>query len=234
VSLRGSSSMDKAGVEAAINTLESWGRTIDNWVLIFAALVAICLTVEVVFSVAHWLNERQLRPLRTQLSQFNAKEIAELNNETARLRKQVGPRQIDGEEFKKRLEGKPAAPVEIMFPREDVEAFHLARQFRDVLRLSGWKAPEPVPVPPGDVPRLLNQPSIASVGASSVGVTVVMRADTNADFETIRDIKGSTSLNALVDAISQSLGSASAAAAGPDTFHVPPPGVLRIVVGPKP
>jgi hypothetical protein len=87
--------------------------------------------------------------------------------------------------------------------------------------------------PPGDIPRLSKQPSIASVGAD-IGVTVVVRAESQADFAAIRDFKAPTALNALVDAINQHLGSASAAAAGPGVFHVPPFGILRIVVGPKP
>jgi hypothetical protein len=194
-----------------------------------AAFFGVVLTLAIEFAAL-----KAGAPYKAKLESAKELKIAELNNETARLRKQVGPRQINGEEFKKKLEGKPAAPVEIMFPREDIEAFHLAIQFRDVLRMSGWEAPEPVPVPPGDVPRLLNQPSIASVGANSAGVTVVMRADTNADFERLRDLAASTPLNALIQAISSSLGGAGAAAAGPDVFHVPPPGVLRIVVGPKP
>lgn len=163
-------------------------------------------------------------------------KIAELNNETARLRKQVSPRTIDGEAFKNSLEGKPKpnAPIEIMFPREDGEAFRLAIQLRDVLRYSGWQASEPVPVPPGDVPRLQSQPSVASFGSySGTGVVVVVRADTQEQFDAVRDFQASTPLNALVGALSQALGSAGSAAAGPDVFHVPAPGVLRIVIGTK-
>jgi hypothetical protein len=46
--------MGKAEVEAAIKVLEDLGRTVDNWVLICAAGVAIFLAAEVVFSVIHW------------------------------------------------------------------------------------------------------------------------------------------------------------------------------------
>ena len=56
--------MGKEEVEVAIRGLESWGRTVDNWVLICAAFVAIFLAAEVIFSVAHWRNENKLRPLR--------------------------------------------------------------------------------------------------------------------------------------------------------------------------
>ncbi len=70
--------MDKVGVETAISSLEVWGRTVDNWVSICAAGVAIFLAAEVVFSVAHWLNEKNLRPLRALQSDFHAKELIEL------------------------------------------------------------------------------------------------------------------------------------------------------------
>ena len=48
--------MGKEEVEAAINALEAWGRTIDLWVMICAIGVAIFLLGEVIFSVAHSLK----------------------------------------------------------------------------------------------------------------------------------------------------------------------------------
>lgn len=152
------------------------------------------------------------------------------------LRVKTGPRQIDGETFKKSLEGKPKpnAAVEIMFPREDGEAFRLAIQLRDVLKYSGWKASEPSPVPPGDIPRLQDQPSVASYGSyGGTGIVVVTRADSQADFDALGDINANTPLNALVGALTKTLGSAGAAAAGPNVFHVPALGVLRVVIGTK-
>jgi hypothetical protein len=133
--------MDKVGIEAAINVLESWGRTIDNWVLIFAGLVAICLTVEVVFSVAHWLNEKQLRPLRAQLSQLNAKEIAELNNETAKLRQQLAPRVLTADQQKHITESVKLFPG-IVFDSgslNDKEPLDLLEQIEPALIAAGWK-----------------------------------------------------------------------------------------------
>src|ERR1700674_1657345 len=58
------------------------------------------------------------------------------------LRKQIGPRRIDSETFLKALEGKPKAPAEIMFSREDGEAFQLAIQIRNLLREAGWVVTE--------------------------------------------------------------------------------------------
>jgi hypothetical protein len=193
------------------------------------AFLGVIVTLAIEFGAA-----RLAAPYRKIIDDAKDLKIAELNNETARLRKQVGPRSVNGEAFKKSLEGKPKAPVEIMFPREDIEAFHLALQLRDVLKISGWQAAEPVPVPPGDVPRLINQPSIASVGAYGAGVTVVIHENSQALLGRIGDVNADSPLNALLLAITQALGGAGAASAGPEVFHVPPLGVLRIVVGPKP
>jgi hypothetical protein len=84
--------MSKDEVDSAITALEAWGRFEDNWVLICAAGVALFLALEVIFSVAHWRNERTLRPLRAEQSRLHATELAELGRtaeeakkETARL-----------------------------------------------------------------------------------------------------------------------------------------------------
>jgi hypothetical protein len=84
--------MGKDEVEAAIGVLEAWGRTVDNWVLICAAIVAFSLAAEVIFSVLHWRNENKLRPLRTEQTRLHNLELVELGNvaeearrETARL-----------------------------------------------------------------------------------------------------------------------------------------------------
>ncbi len=77
--------MGKAEIEAAIKTLEGWSRTVDNWVLICAAGVAIFLAAEVVFSVIHWRTENKLRPLRVTQSQLHEDELVKLNNDTVRL-----------------------------------------------------------------------------------------------------------------------------------------------------
>ena len=161
-------------------------------------------------------------------------KTAEAKLKLEELRVKVAARQIDGVTFQKLLEGKPKAPVEIMYPREDFEAYQLALQFRDILRISEWESAEPVPVPPGDVPRLINQPSIASVGANGAGVTLVISIDSEAQIGAVGDVKANSPLNALVVAVSRTLGGVSAATARPDVFHVPPPGIIRIVVGPKP
>jgi hypothetical protein len=156
------------------------------------------------------------------------------NDKIITLERRVAQRVIDGPNFKKSLEGKPKAPVEIMYPKDDFEAFTLANQLRFVLIFSGWQASEPVPVPPSDNPRLMNLPSTMSVGATAPGVTIVVRADTDAEIDAFRDIKANTPFRALMDAISEALGGAGGLATGPGLYGVPPQGTLRIVVGPKP
>src|SRR5580700_4461406 len=101
------SPMTKEAVDAAVTSLEAWGRSVDNWVLIFAALVAVALTFEVIFSVLHWKNENTLRPLRAEQARLNALQIATLENETAQLRQLAGPRTLNHDVFVKELEGKP-------------------------------------------------------------------------------------------------------------------------------
>ncbi len=46
-------------------------------------------------------------PYKRQLEDAKDLKIAELDNETARLRKQIGLRQIDAEKFLNELSGKP-------------------------------------------------------------------------------------------------------------------------------
>jgi hypothetical protein len=92
--------MTKDAVDAAIAALETWGRTVDNWVLICAAGVAIFLAAEVVFSVAHWINERNLRPLRVLQSDFHAKELLELGKSADEAKERAAQAELALEKYK--------------------------------------------------------------------------------------------------------------------------------------
>jgi hypothetical protein len=70
--------MREKEVETSIGALEAWGRTIDFWVLICAVGVAILLFGQVVFSVARWLNDKKLTPLRAEQSRLHEVELAQL------------------------------------------------------------------------------------------------------------------------------------------------------------
>jgi ribosomal protein L12E/L44/L45/RPP1/RPP2 len=77
--------MEKDEVAAAIAVVEQSLRSIDTWLLVFTALVAIGVAGELWFGLAHWLKERELRPLRETQAQLQERDLATLQNDTARL-----------------------------------------------------------------------------------------------------------------------------------------------------
>src|ERR1700733_10147285 len=92
--------------------------------------------------VGYQLSEKAVTDSNVKIAEAEARtKEAELKLEE--LRAKVGPRQIKADIFLKGLENKRKSPVEIMFPRDDGEAFLLALQFRDLLRKAGWQASEP-------------------------------------------------------------------------------------------
>jgi hypothetical protein len=157
--------MTKEAVDAAIAALETWGRTVDNWVLICAAGVAVFLAAEVVFSVAHWINERNLRPLRVLQSNFHVKELITLGKSADEakeraaqaelaLEKYKAPRSISVELRNRIVEQmKQFAPQEYMgrVSAGSYDAWDLWREISLALELAGWKRIPPIP-PVGQPP----------------------------------------------------------------------------------
>jgi len=207
-----------------------------------AALAALAIVVSTRAVIV--LQKKQELQTRTEFEKYKldtGKQIAEASArqkeaelKLEELRAKVGPRHIDGEAFKKALEGKPKAPVEIMFPKEDGEAFLFSLAIRDVLRTARWQVSEPIPVPPTDVPRLKNMPSHMAAGAQAMGMALVVRADTQEDFRVVEqtfrlgdDPEPNTPLRALQIAFQKSLGALAGYAAGPDVFDAPPSGTIR-------
>ena len=143
--------MDKGTVEAAISTLETWGRTVDNWVLICAAGVAVFLAAEVIFSVAHWINEKKLRPLRTLQSEFYAKELVDLGKTAAEARERAAKAELALEKFRapRTLSAEQLAKIItemksfsgttfVLGVFQEPEAVALMEQINSALRLAGW------------------------------------------------------------------------------------------------
>jgi hypothetical protein len=95
--------MGKEEVDAAITALEATGRSIDNWVLICAVGVAISLGAEVVFSVAHWLNEKKLIPVRAEQVRLHTLELAGLSNSTAEAKKETARLSVEAETAKSEI-----------------------------------------------------------------------------------------------------------------------------------
>ena len=173
-----------------------------------------------------------------QIAEANARQKeAELRLE--QLRERLSQRHIKGEQFLKVLEGKPRAPVEILFNRDDGEAFLLGLQIRDWLKQATWEVEEPRPITQSDLaPRLAQStPSAMAAGGQPQGVSVFLRAETQTDF--LRESEKNpldpnepidTPRKALSRALLNSLGTISGGMSGENGR----PGVLRVIVGQKP
>jgi hypothetical protein len=154
------------------------------------------------------------------------------------LRERMRPRNIKGEQFLEILKDKPKAPVAILFVRDDPDCFQLSMQIRDFLKQANWDVAEPRAIEVSDMtPRLAQYTSTMGVGGQPQGLTVVMRATSQADFD--REREGNpfhanepidTPRKALTRALGDSLGSIS----GGISYDSGVPGVLLVVVGPKP
>src|ERR1700733_1917330 len=80
--------MTKEEVASAIAKLEGSIATIDIWLWIFGAVVAIGVVGEAVFGISHLIKDSALRRLRGTEALMHEKEMVLLNNETMRLRAQ--------------------------------------------------------------------------------------------------------------------------------------------------
>ena len=143
--------MGKDAIDAAIAALETWGRTVDNWVLIFGAGVAICLMVEIIFSVAHWRNENKLRPLRAEQARLHAVELAQLgavaDEAKARaleaqvvLEKFKAPRRLTTEQKSSLTERmKPFSGTAFAMSAVGAESTDFATDIAESLMQAGWR-----------------------------------------------------------------------------------------------
>jgi len=168
-------------------------------------------------------------------AEARAKE-AELKLE--QVRERMRARHIKGDTFRRILEGKPKASVEILFVRDDGEAFQLALEIRDWLKRASWDVAEPRPIMQSDLaPRLAETtPSTMAVGGQPQGVSVFLRAESQADFA--REFDDARPPNGVIDtprkALSAALGDSLGSISGGMSYEIGSPGVLRVIVGPKP
>jgi hypothetical protein len=146
------SPVGKEVIEAAISSIEGSLRTIDTWVLIFAGAVALSLTVEVVFSVAHWLKDRQLSPLRAELARLQSVDSLKLEADVADARDRAAKSELALEKFRQpRLPTteqlasliekiKPFAGVkfDVAHARVDREAWDFLWRLEPAISAAGW------------------------------------------------------------------------------------------------
>jgi hypothetical protein len=153
------------------------------------------------------------------------------------LRKQVGPRHLKTREFVDALAGKPKLPVEIMFLKDDADAFALSLEIRSALRVAEWEVHEPIPIPPTAFPQLSTLPTTMAVGGQPSGVTVVVNSVTPEEFAASTTLfMGNKAVTmtpwlAIQNALLASLGAVNGSGGGKAG---PEPGTLRIVIGSKP
>jgi hypothetical protein len=220
---------------------------IANWGLL-ACLVGGVLSTFVIVKTAdvkeeHWAEARRvsdeaISKTNVNIAEANARaKEAELKLE--QVRERMRARHIKGESFLKILEGKPKTPVEILFVRDDGEAFQLSLEIRDFLKRATWSVEEPRYITQEDVsPRLeRNHPYTMAAGGQPQGVSLFLRAESQADFEREAeknpldpDRPLDTPRKALGAALLDSLGTLS----GGMSYENGRPGVLRVIVGPKP
>jgi hypothetical protein len=180
----------------------------------------------------------QIATAQERTAEFDARtKEAELKLE--QLRERVRQRHIKGDQFLKILEGKPKASVEILFIRDDGEAFQLALEIRDWLKRATWDVEEPRPITTNDLnPRFATSlPSTMAAGGQPQGVSLFLRVVSNEEID--REIEKNpldpsepmdTPRKALNRALLDSLGAISGGMSGEVGRH----GVLRVIVGPKP
>ena len=166
-----------------------------------------------------------------QIADANARtKEAELKIE--RLRKDLGPRQLQRDLFIKQIMGQPSAHVEIFYLQDDPECFDLAQQIWNALESAGWRAESPRPIPSLIIS---DGPTSMSVGGQPSGVTVVVNGITQEESEASENAMAGrdwvkTPWTILMHALGEALGKVGGSAGSP---NAPARGILRVVVSPR-
>jgi hypothetical protein len=141
--------MDKSSLEALIKWLEVWSA-------IFGVIVLIGVAGESFFGIRLLWNNWKLQRSQAAESEALRAEIARLNNDTVQaklalkqLEAKTGQRFLNPQKFKEALEGKPKGTVELLFKRDDSEAYMFAVQIWKNLDEAGWNVNKPIPIPSG-------------------------------------------------------------------------------------
>jgi hypothetical protein len=170
-----------------------------------------------------------------QIAEANARQ-KEAELKLGELRRHVAARHIDPEKFSNVLQGRPKAPTEIWFLKEDSEAYLLANEIKSGLAKSGWEVTGPVPIPSSEVAQFSDMPSTMGAGGQAAGVTIVKGSFDEDDMRSQIRLPGEPPLidkpwRALQDALADPLGQLSTSMGGSAS---PEGEKLRIVVGPRP
>lgn len=174
--------MTKEEVDAAITALESLERSVDTWVLICAVFVAVFLAAEAALGVAHWLDEKRLRPLRELQADFHKKELMALSKAADEAKERAAKAELALEKYKAprsisvELRNRIIEQMKQFAPQEYTgrvsagsdDAWDLWREINLALQLAGWKGVPPNP-PIGQPPY---GPSATIASAAMPGIMI--------------------------------------------------------------
>jgi hypothetical protein len=156
-------------------------------------------------------------------------EKAELQLQIEQLRRQVAWRHVNLDKFLAALHEKTRpAGVTILYLRDDPDVWNLSQEFYRALTEAGWKVSYPEPIQANDSPLFGGLPSVAGVGGSAVsGIALVAN-----DFKVPTWTENSP-FSALATAVMKGVGVQVALNKPLPEQGTLPPGVIRIVIGPK-
>jgi hypothetical protein len=186
-----------------------WGLSLQGWEdvmrlsLVFAGGAAVFIGLSTWFVVKLQRDEIRLSNERIATSEL----------ETARLKKELGPRNLNWNDFVMAIKGAAQVQLEILYVADDADSMELAQQIQLACSAAGWGMPPRSPI---QRPADWSEPLAMAVDGQPKGVTVVSRYPTPAD--------------GITKAILAGLGQGSAHSDGP---HAPPVGTVRIVIAPK-
>ena len=196
-----------AGIAIVGNALIGYGL-IAEYVLILRAVVA--------SNAVQRDADLKVANAEARAAEANQRAI-EAQIRLVRLWKDVSPRHIEWEPFKKALEGHAPSHVEILYLRDGSDTFLLAFEIRALLSGQGWTVEPLQPIP--EVSS--DHPLTVTVGGQPAGITVVAKCiegDRTAPYAV------------LMHALSKGLGVGVFACPHPSV----PDGRVKIVVGPRP
>lgn len=139
--ISGEPSMTKEAIEAGIAALESSISTVETWVLIFAALVAIGVVGEAVLGVRHWILDGRLHALRADQSALHEKQLADADKKVAELQQQQAPRRLTNAQKQTliaALAPHKGQKITLLTILGDGEAKRFLEDFIAVLDAAGW------------------------------------------------------------------------------------------------
>lgn len=239
--------MTKEAVEAAISSLEASLRTVDTWVLISAVVVAIALAAEAGLSISHWIKERELRPLRAQLSLLNEAELVTLRAAADDARAKAAEAELALAKYREPRH-LTEAQVEAVtnaakrFPKTVFGQGHtncsdcsdLLVQIVGALLDAGWTLWNR-PSVPKDKPLQWGSPFTVS-GVTGV-VVAYIDGDASVGITNDKNFRPTSEAAALVDALrGADLNATTEVISAQDALYLRlvPNGALLIMVGPKP